>query len=277
MTSPFDPRTWLPGLSGLPGLPGQRATGDPERSWLEAWSELTTWWTAPLAAATDAMTDAMRPEQLLAQLIDGIATRFSGKRIVISVGGRRVPAMLDSLRLFHRDERFEVRLDLRDVEVQGVHFDEISAVARSVSISPGTQPTIVARDIETEGSASLADLVRWLDERTHTWTLTIDRDGDVVARHVDKSVAFVVEPSVRNGEAFLELRQAAWSRLRVPVPRWLRLERRVDLDLEGDWSLMEARRSDTNMHFRLRRDQIVHSVHPARLRDAVMRGEMLEL
>ena len=264
MTSPFDPRSWLPTPFGR---------SEPDRSWLDTWMDMTTWWVAPVSAATE----AMRPEQLLAQLIDGIATRFSGQRLVLSVGGRRVPVLLDSLRLFRRDERFEVRVDLRDVELHGVRFDEISAVARSVSVSPGTQTTIVARRIETDGVASLADLVRWLDARTDAWSLSLDRRGEVRARHVERAVSFLVEPSVREGVAFLELREARWAGIRLPVPRWLRLERQVDVALDGDWTLIEARRTGDRVHFRLERDELVHAVQPGRLREAVMRGEMLEL
>ena len=234
---------------------------------------MTTWWVAPVSAATE----AVRPEQLLAQLIDGIATRFSGQRLVLSVGGRRVPVLLDSLRLFRRDESFEVRLDLREVELQGVRFDEISAVARSVSISPGTQPTIVAKSIETEGVASLADLVAWLDARTDAWSLSLDRRGDVVARHVERAVSFIVDPTVRDGVAYLELREVKGAGLRLPVPRWLRLERRVELTIDGGWRLLEARRTGPTVHFRLERDELVHAVHPSRLRDAVLRGDVLEL
>jgi hypothetical protein len=274
MTSPFDPRSWLPpGLPGIPGITPARPAGAGERSWLDTWMDMTTWWIAPVTAAAG----AMRPEQLLAQLIDGIATRFAGQRIVVSIDGRAVPALLDSLRLLRRDDRFEVRVDVREVEVQGVRVDELSAVARSVSIDPGLETTIVARRIETSGTASLEDLVAWMDARTDEWTLRLDVHGRVRATHVARSVDVVVEPSVRDGVAYLEIREVGRKRWHVPVPAWLRLERTIDLTLADGWTLVEARRAGDRVHFRLRCDELSHGVNPAGLRDAILRGDTLEL
>jgi len=274
MTSPFDPRSWLPpGLPGIPGLVPPRPAAAGERSWLDAWMDMTTWWVAPVTAAAG----AMRPEQLLAQLIDGIATRFAGQRIVLSIDGRSVPARLDSLRMLRRDDRFEVRVDVREVEVQGVHVEELSAVARSVSIDPGVSTTIVARRIETTGTASLADLVTWIDARTDEWTLSLDVHGRVRATHVERAIDIVVEPTVRDGVAYLEIREVGRKRWHVPVPTWLRLERTIDLELADGWTLVEARRAGDRVHFRLSCDELTHGVNPASLRDAIMRGDTLEL
>lgn len=275
MTSPFDPRSWLPpGLPGIPGLTPPRAgAGGGERSWLDSWMDMTTWWIAPVTAAAG----AMRPEQLLAQLVDGIATRFAGQRIVVSIDGRAVPARLDSLRLLRRDDRFEVRVDVREVEVQGVRVDELSAVARSVSIDPGVSTTIVARRVETTGRASLEDLVRWIDGRTDDWRLRLDPHGRVIATHVRRSVDIVVEPVVRDGVAFLEMREVGRGRWHVPVPAWLRLERTIDLQLHEGWTLVEARRSGDLVHFRLSCDELTHGFNPATLRDAILRGDTLEI
>jgi hypothetical protein len=268
MTSPFDPRSWLPGAR--PPAGDERADSS---SWLDPWMDLTTWWVKPMAAATD----AMRPENLLVQLIDGIASRFAGQRIELRIRGRKVPARLDSLRLVRRDDRNEVRVDLRELAVAGVPLDEVDAVARAVTITPGTTLTVVARGIEAIGRAPLVPVVRWLDEQVDAWSLSVDDASHILARHVARGVVVVVEPSVDAGAGHLELREVRYGNARVPIPRWLRLERSFPVALEGGWSVSEARRAGSTVQFRLACDELVHELQPATVRDAIARGDALDL
>ncbi|MEJ7584085.1 MAG: hypothetical protein WKF43_08345 [Acidimicrobiales bacterium] len=117
MTSPFDPRWWLTGVGARKPDPG----GEPPSiyaTWLDAWTDLTTWWVEPAVSAAESWR-AM-PEQVLAQLVEGIASRFGGRSVDVEVRGHRVRAVLDSLSLLpRRAGSYELRLDVTNAVVEG--------------------------------------------------------------------------------------------------------------------------------------------------------------
>ncbi|CAN5680162.1 hypothetical protein BH24ACT4_BH24ACT4_09830 [soil metagenome] len=93
MTSPFDPRSWLPRSAGGP---------DP-RSVVDAWADMTSWWLQP--ASTLAGTLAHPSEQMLAQMVSGLMTTFGGQRMDLRVRGHRVSGSLESVVLVPRNLR----------------------------------------------------------------------------------------------------------------------------------------------------------------------------
>lgn len=262
MTSPFD---------RLPRLPGFRLGGLDERSWFDAWADLTTWWVEPAVAAVQMFP--AQAEELLAQLIDGIAARFGGSRVDVMIRSHRVVATLDSLRMFRRRDRRELRIDLSDAEVAGLPFESLD-IAASVRLEPGVEPTFVASDIEVNGRSPLSPLVAWLDGRSREWSLDVHGD-EVLARRRASETTFIVAPVVRMNTVHLELRGVRWRGLHVPLPRWLRLERSYALGLEPGWSLVETGREGSHVRFRMQGREIEQRLDAKHLRDAIVRGAQL--
>jgi hypothetical protein len=262
VTSPFD---------RLPRLPGFRFGGLDERSWFDAWADLTTWWVEPAVVAVQLFP--AQAEELLAQLIEGVAARFEGGRVELAIRDHSVVATLDSLRLFRRRDRRELRIELSDTEVGGLPFETLG-IAASVRLEPGVEPTFVATDIEVDGLSPLSPLVGWLDGRSREWSLDV-ADDEVLARRRAGHTTFVVAPFVRMNTVHLELRGVRWRGLHAAFPRWLRVERTYALVLEPGWALVETGRDDSHIRFRLRGRQIEQRLDAKHLRDAIVRGAQL--
>jgi hypothetical protein len=233
-------------------------------------TRLTTWWVEPAKAAAQALS--VQPDEIMVQLIEGVATRFGGGRIEATIGGHPVRATLDGLRLVRRSERRELRAELSDAELDGVRFDELNIVAAAVRVEPGVDPRLRARDIRISGSSQLAPLVAWLDAHSREHTLLLDGDALVLRRG---ALDLVVDAEVRDDVVHCEVRAVRRSRVQLPLPRWLRIERKYPLTLGAGWSLLEATRRGDVVHFQLRGADVEHTFSAMQLRDAVVRGGLL--
>jgi hypothetical protein len=258
MASPLDPRSWFA---------DPRRSAGADRTWLDAWFDLTTWWVDPALSATQPL--GMRPDQLLAQLIDGIARRFEGQRVDVDVRGRRVRAVLDGIRLTRRDARSELSVDLAAVDVDGVRAARLELRARSVRVGPGATTTFVADDIDVDGELELRDAVAMVDERVPDWSLDVDADDEVVASQPRRRLAVHVEPTAHAGELRLEVRSIELRGFHVSVPRWLRLERSFAVPLEPGWTLTEAAAEGARVRFRLHGEGVREDLDLRQLRDAI--------
>ena len=273
VTSPFDPRWWVTGVGVRGPEPGggQRPVAV---NWLDTWTDLTTWWIEPAVSVAESWR--VRHDQLLAQLVGGIASRFGGRPVDVEVRGHRVRAILDSLSLLpRRAGSYELRVDATDAVVEGLQVDRVDAVVRSVRLEPGRNPKLVGTGVEVTGAATLSSLVEWIDDRVSGWSLTVDGDGNVLAQHDRSDVKLVVEPWVRDGALHLEARMVRWRRLRARVPRWLRLERVHRLEIGPGWTLAEADRTGDGVRFRFTGDVITHELHLPDIREAILRGTRL--
>lgn len=259
---PFD-RFWRPTAA--------KSSGD--RSWIDTWMDVTTWWVEPATAAANAL--GIDPEALLVQLVDGVVARFGGRSIELDIDGRPVRASLDALRLRRRGASNELHVDLSDIDADGLPIHYLTAIARSVTLDAGLQPTVAAAGIEVEGRSPLAPLVAWVDERITAWDLSVDADNALVARKGPSKLTFGVEASVTDGVVLLEIRSLRWNRRQVPVPRWLRLERRVPLPMQDGWTMSEAASSGDQVRFRLLGERVEHRINPPSLRDAIRGGTRL--
>jgi hypothetical protein len=242
--------------------------------WLDAWIDLTTWWVEPARSAAQSLP--AQADQVLAQLIEGLTTRFGGGRIDVTVRGRRVRAALDGLRLLRRTAGRELRIDLSDGHLDDLPFGHLALVAQSVRIEAGLEPALVVHDIDIEGRAPLQPVIEWLGGYVDGWVLDL-RAGEVVARSERAEVAFVVEPSVADGVLRLDIRALHWRRVRLGIPRWLRFERTVPIALHPSWSLLEASRAADVVRFRVRGADVEHRLSARSLRDAVMHGGRIRL
>lgn len=242
------------------------------RSWLDTWMDVTTWWVEPATAAVNAL--GIDPEALLAQLVDGVMARFGGRSIDLDIHGRPVRASLDSLHLLRRGSSNDVHVDMSDVDADGLSIGHVTAIARAVTIEPGLQATVHASAIEVEGRSPLEAVVVWVDDRVPAWDLRV-ADGKVLARRSGSAMTFGVDATVTDDVVRLEIRSVRWSRLRIGIPRWLRLERRVPLPMQDGWSMADATTSGGDVRFRLLGDRVEHRLNPPSLRDAIRAGTLL--
>jgi hypothetical protein len=243
-----------------------------ERSWLDSWVNMTTWWMEP-AARAGAQVLSYGPERILVELVDGVVQRFGDGSIEFSARGRSGNAHLDWLRLLTRKGRHEAHLQLSDVEIDGFAFDHLSAVVDSVELVAGRQPRLTLDDIHVTGRSLLSAVVGWINPRTGDWAIAVDGGGVVVARHRTRDVTAEVDLSVDQDRLQMELRAVRWRRHRLPVPGWLRLTRTVTtLDLAPGVTVVEARRRGQWVDFDLRVDSIAQTFELAQLRDAILRG-----
>jgi hypothetical protein len=275
MTSPFDPRNWLP-----------RKPGDTQPSWVDLWRDATTWWVEPAARAVEPaarasaqMLTGQPPERALAELVDGIARRFSGQHIELDLHGRVAQGRLDSLRVFRARERYEARADLSNGTFDGVPIEQVSIAVRSVAIEPGAPARLTAEGITIRGTAALEPLVDWLDPRLDDWNLSVDASGAIVAVPVDRryrGAAFVVDPTVEHDVLHLVLRGGRWRALKLNLPGWLRFTRSIAIPpLPNDMTLDEARVRDGDVEFVLSQPSASGTIDLAAMRDAIIRGTRL--
>jgi hypothetical protein len=252
--------------------PWGRPWGDaPPERWLDAWASATSWWTQPVVQGGQALVEVNA--RLLAELADGLMRRFEGRRVELQLGGARVEAVLESIRLRRVAERFTGRLELSDVVWDGLAIDALSAVAGTVSLLPDAPARLTIADIELTGSAPVDALVGWLGRRVEGWSLAVDEDGRVEARGRRPGLTFVVEPVVEEHELHGELRALRCAGVRVAIPSWLRIVRTMPLPaLPRGATIADARRRAGTVDFRVRVSALSERFDPARVRDAVFTG-----
>jgi hypothetical protein len=268
MTSPLDPRSWVQGLLG---------SGSEQRSWLDSWVDLTTWWIEPSLAA--AQTLANQPIELLTQMIDGMAARYAGQQVELSIRGQRVSGWLDALRLLRRGDRHELRVDTHDIDIEGLPFRlaEFDIVVRSLSLVAGLTPTLVATDIEMRGRAGLEPVIAWAAQRVEGWQLGVQGERVTVTPVQMRSASFAVEPVVRDNTVTLEFRGVRWGPIHFGLPRWLRFERSVPIELAPGLTVVDAVREGDQVRFQLHLGKIEQRFEPKAIRDAIMHGSRLNV
>jgi hypothetical protein len=243
-----------------------------EKSWLDSWFNITTWWMEP-AARAGAQVLSYGPERILVELVDGVVQRFGDGSIDFSARGRSGRAKLDWLRLLTRNGRHEAHLQLSDVAIDGFAFDRLTAVVHSVEVTPGRQPRLNLDGIQISGRAPLVSLVHWIEDRTGDWTMVVDDAGAVTARHRSHDLTVEVELLVDDDRLQMELRAVQWRRHRVSLPGWFRLRRTITtLDLGPGVTVIEARRRGRSVDFDLGMKSIQQTFELAQLRDAILRG-----
>jgi len=219
-------------------------------SWLDLWVGAQRWWAEPALGGALGLADVQI--RILAEVADGLIRTVKGRNVELVVGGRRVTAVVDAIRLRRSGDRYQGRLVLRDVDWDGLPVEAMEVVARSVRIEPLPTPRLIASNIAITGRSPLAPFVAWLDERAPGWNLSADDTGHIEARHRHGDIAVFGELVVADHRLQVEVRGVRWRGLRVSLPRRLRIRRTVELPaLPIGMSIVEARSRPPVVDFRL--------------------------
>jgi hypothetical protein len=262
----WDPWNLSPPTGGLP-----RSASSASDTWLDA----TKWWTDPLPEASQESWGEMHG-RLLAELVAGVAKGFKDRVLELDIDDQRLRAVLQSVRLERRSGGYEARLELRHIGWADRAIESLSIVAGSVSLTAPPGARITASQIEINARATLGNVVGWLDTRVADWTLA-PGDGNTVAVHRPGDTrTFFIDGVVHDDELQCELRAIRWRRMRVAVPRWLRLSRAMRLPaFPGGASLIEASRRGDVVRFQATVPSLSRRVDLGQLRDAISRRRAL--
>lgn len=202
----------------------------------------------------------------------GLRGRFEGRRIELVLGGERLRAVLESIRLRRPGAHYDARVELRDVDRDGWFLETLSIAADSVKIESFPVPEFTASGINVIGSTAIGPLVAWLDERAAQWQLGVDGEGCVEVRRRGRGLRMTVEPVVDHDRVEVELVALRWGKMRLALPRWLRLTRRVTVaPLPVGMSIVEARRIGGGVAFRLVVASVSRGIDAALVREAILR------
>jgi hypothetical protein len=246
-----------------------RPRPDDGDAWLQLWGEATRWWVAPVAGRRELVT---AKDQLLVELIDGLRGRFEGRQIELVLGGSRLRAVLESIRLRRPGAHYAARVELRDVDRDGWRLETLSIEADAVKIEPFPLPEFTASGITVIGSSAIGPLVAWLDERATQWQLGVDGEGCVEVRRRGRGLRMTVEPVIDHDRVKVELVALRWGKMRLAPPRWLRLTRRLNVaPLPLGVSIVEAKRIGRGVAFRLAVASVSRDIDAALVRKAILR------
>lgn len=188
--------------------------------------------------------------RLLEELAGGLGRALRGRRVGLDLGGRRLRAVLESAWLDRRDGRHAGRLQLRDVDYDGLAIERLTVVADAVALFTSPDVELVASAVELRGHAALPAVVVWLDGRLPGWSLRVVEAERIEASAHGRPGRLLVDGAVRDGVLEVELRAVLWRGLTLRCPRWLRLTRVVALAaLPEGAAIAEARRVGARVEF----------------------------
>jgi hypothetical protein len=180
------------------------------------------WWTGAVAESATAMRDTN--DRLLSDSTETIARGFRGRTIEAELGGRRFVARVKSVELYP-GRRYGARIELDDARWEGLAIRRVSIAAAEVALKPPPELALALGQVELRGCVSAPELVAWASDRTPDWRLSLVGVNLVEAAKVKGRKRIMVAPQLVEGRLELELRELGWWRLRVRLPRWLRLSR----------------------------------------------------
>ncbi|MBV9606182.1 MAG: hypothetical protein JO027_13790, partial [Solirubrobacterales bacterium] len=104
--------------------------------------------------------------------------------------------------------------------------------------------------VHVHGRLSTAELAAWADPQLAGWRLSSAADGRLEASAVGRDLHGSFEPVLRDGVLLAELRGMRWRGVSVPVPRRLRIARRVPLPpLQDGFAILGLRRVGPHLDF----------------------------
>jgi hypothetical protein len=161
-------------------------------------------------------------------------------------------------------EPHQVRIDLRDVDYDGLRLETVAIAADELRIRPLPTARVIASRIRVEGRTSLAHLLPWLDRHVGDWSLAVGSDRRVEAQRRRRPVIRLsVEPAIDDHRVRLELCAVRWGRVRFSLPRPLRPRRTLRLPaLPCDARVVAARRHGDVVDLRLTIATISGSLSP---------------
>ena len=112
---------------------------------------------------------------------------------------------------------------------------------------------LTASGIRIDGRALLQPLMARLSRQLKDWSLGVGADSRVEARNVRcPALRLTIEPTVEDHRVDVELSGVRWRRVRLNLPRWVRLRRIVELPaLPLGVMVVDARRCGDAVDLRL--------------------------
>lgn len=260
MTSYFDPKYWSPFRAAEVG-----------KSWVDQWASVTASWVDPVATLGAGTVTALLPDVLMTALTDGIASRFGGKQIDVTLYGTQIQGVLEGLRLRRRGSVFETEIELTDVDWNGHTFERLSAVANGVRLVPGVPTRLESQQIDVEGRVDVASVVDWLNERGLDWVLRAEESGLIHAHHPGRRLTAIVDAAITDDMVRINVIRARW--MGLPVPQGLLTSRTFQLSpLPNDARIVRAVREGTSVRFSLDVPAVSGSLDLAQIRTAIVAG-----
>jgi len=174
-----------------------------------------------------------------------VATRLQGRRLTLPIGGRRLDLVVRGISVRAAAGPDQVRIDLDDLDYDGLRLDAVELAAEELRLRPVPTATLIASRMRVAGRTSLAHLVGWLDRHVPDWSLAVGSDRRVEATRLRRpALRLSVEPAIDDHRVRVEVRAVRWRRVRVAVPRALRLRRTLRLPVLPFDALVVTARSD---------------------------------
>ncbi len=264
MTSYFDPRSWSP----------IRAAGV-GKSWLDQWLSLTTAWVDPVAVLGAGTVTALMPDVVVDALSEGIASRFGGQRVELTLAGRSVNAELRSLKVRRQGALFQATVELVDLDWDGYSLRSVQVVANHLRLVPGVPTRLEAAQIDLDAVIDTAVLVDWINHQGLDWRLSLDpATGQILATHPGWRITAEVTAKIVDDLLRIDIHQARWRNL--PVPSWLLTSRTVPMAaLPHDTRIVRAERDRGVVRLTLDIPETVGSFDLGQIRDAIVAGTTL--
>ncbi len=217
------------------------------RGALQLWLDAAKWWTGAVADSAGAVY--AENERLVSETAAALTRRLQGRRIEGQCGGRSLQATLESIHIY-RGSRDQARLKFSHVDWGGLEIERLSVFADEVSITPPPSLSLTLDQVRLEGRIPLRELVAWTDRNLERWRLSVTADNLIEAVAARSRMGFIVEAGLVDGELEVELREVRWRALRVRLPGWLRLTRKLRLPSSPDGiTSSQARRRGPAVEF----------------------------
>ncbi len=217
------------------------------RGALQLWLDAAKWWTG--AVAESAGVVYADNERLVSETAEALARRLQRRRIEGQCGDRRLQATLESIHV-PRGSPDQARLKLSHVDWGGLEIERLSVFADEVSVTPPPSLSLTLDQVRLEGRVRLRELVAWADQSLTAWGLSVSASNLIEAVPARGRMRFIVDPMLVDGELEVELREVRWRALRVRLPGWLRLRRKLQLPfLPEGITITEARRRGPAVDF----------------------------
>ena len=261
----LDPRTWTPFRAAGAG-----------RAWLDQWLTMTTAWVDPVAMLGSGTVTALMPDVVVDALSLGIASRFGGQRIRLTLADRAVSAELRSLSVRRTGAFLQVTVELADLDWDGYPVRSVQIVANRVRLIPGVPTRIDAAQIDVEAALATTTLLDWINQQGTDWRIALDpATGKLLATHQSRGIVAEVTGRITDDLLRIDIGRASWRG--VPVPSWLLPSRTVPLsDLPNQTRIVRAVRERGMVYITLDIPQTSGSFDLGQMRDAIVGGTALK-
>ncbi|MGX7730935.1 hypothetical protein ACWPOB_16920 [Rhodococcus sp. 2H158] len=175
-----------------------------------------TRWVEPLADLAAGTTTALVPDVIVTALALGLTHRYVGRTVATDVHGVPVRATVRSVQVRRRRAHLQSRVELAAVDWGGRRVDEVTVVAHGVRVVPGIRTRFSAHRLDVQGTSGVGTVLDWLNSLRHDWVFVLDRDGSIRATHRRRRLTALVDITVTDGVARIELGDARC--YGVPVP-----------------------------------------------------------